>query len=149
LLEHINLDLLRELESFINQAQAITLRFVTRLPKLASNKNPDDDIDLQMTLSTWTKEETPITTGYIEYMETTKPVVAREPSLSNDNGDSMVGSDSTQGQPERKKKNKKKPAIKKGAPISMIHNQQEQQPDLSSSSSTSETGWGLSSSSVE
>ncbi|KAI8332145.1 hypothetical protein BC941DRAFT_437618 [Chlamydoabsidia padenii] len=146
LLEHISLDLLRDLETFVRGKQADSFPFVDRSPKTTTN---DDDLDLQMALATWTKEETPITAGYIEYLETTKPTITNQSSLLIDNNVSLVESEQQSHQHERKKKTKKKGSIKKGVPISVIHQQSEQQHDLTSSPPISETGWGLTPSHAE
>ncbi|CAO3607959.1 unnamed protein product [Cunninghamella echinulata] len=89
LLTQIDRSLIQELETFICSEQTNTQPFM-RPPLQQTNiekKDEEgdnvkeeindllfDDEDIQMTISTWMREETPIATNYMEYLETILPL---------------------------------------------------------------------------
>ncbi|ORZ22501.1 hypothetical protein BCR42DRAFT_368436 [Absidia repens] len=154
LLEHISLNLIRDLEAFVCQKQQDARPYVDRLPtKMTVDTDGDDDSDLQMLFSTWVKEESAIATGFMEYLVTIRPTTIRLstiPSAENtDVGQLESKLINQEGSSHLKKKSKKKVVPKKDTNGLTTQRPPSSQNDFPSPSSSTTTSWKLGSEPVD
>ncbi|CAO3594766.1 unnamed protein product [Absidia cylindrospora] len=149
-LEHINLNLIRDLETFVCQKQQDAHPYVDRsLIKMTTDTDGDDDSDLQMILSTWVKEESAIATGFMEYLATIRPATTSLSTVSSAENEDDQQVVNQEGSSQSKKKSKRKAVPKKDTNGLTTQHSPSSQNDFPSSSSAMATSWKLGSEPVD
>ncbi|CAO3624734.1 unnamed protein product [Cunninghamella blakesleeana] len=162
LLTHIDNSLIQELESFICDEQRNSRPFAQSpilKNDLINNNNDNDDAillddeDIQMTVSTWIREETPVATNYMEYLETIMPPIKKDLTAqsqfdnskydikTNDKHTSKKENENSahlQQQKKNKDSGNKKKGSPRGTPLFLSYQEQQAQQSRSKSSPSQE-----------